>query len=433
MAGTGGDLIRVFLIHPQTPVHRYNLDTMLEDNNTALRARLHFFFLNIGHFVDHLLPLVFASVAALALTREWGLSYAQLIPYAIPGVVAFGVGALPAGWLADRWSREKMMVIFFLGIGVSAIATAMATTPVTIALGLFAIGVFGSIYHPVGLAMVIQGRQRTGVPLAINGIFGNLGVACAALFTSLLIEAQGWKAAFVWPGALTLLLGFAYIVFLLTGRRGKAGGEAQKRQDTVKGQSGFTRSHLVRIFLVVFASTALGGLVFQSTTFALPKIVDERMADMAASVTQVGWYAFGVFALASLGQLIVGFMVDRWPLKYVFLAVAACQCIFFVTMISLTGPWALVIAMAFMLAVFGQIPINDVLIGRVTKTHWRSRALAVRYIITFSVSASAIPMIAWTHANWGFGIFFMILAGAAAAIFGIVLLLPKTKTLDQSA
>ena len=110
-----------------------------------MNPRLHFAFLNAGHFIDHLLPLIFATAAALVLTREWGMSYAQLIPYAIPALVVFGLGALPAGWLAERWSREKMMVIFFFGIGASAMATALADTPLTMALRLFANAVFGSI------------------------------------------------------------------------------------------------------------------------------------------------------------------------------------------------------------------------------------------------------------------------------------------------
>jgi MFS family permease len=318
-----------------------------------------------------------------------------------------------------------MMAIFFVGIGISAIATAMATTPVTMAVGLFTIGLFGSIYHPVGLAMVIQGRQRTGVPLAVNGVFGNLGVACAALFTGLLIQSSGWKAAFIWPGVVTLLLGVAYIGFLFVCRDAGPGRQSDGKQGASAGPTSFARAQLIRIFLIVFASTALGGLIFQSTTFALPKIVGERMVDIAVSVSDIGWYAFGIFALASIGQLIVGFVVDRWSLKYVFLTVAVCQCIFFLAMVGLSGIWALATATAFMLVVFGQIPINDVLIGRVAKSQWRSRALAARYIVTFSISATAIPMIAWVHANWGFDIFFLILAVAAAAISAIVLFLPR--------
>ena len=131
---------------------------------------MQFLFLNAGHFLDHLFMLIFATVAAVRLADEWGMSYAALIPYATPGFIAFGAGALAAGWIADKWSREGMMVVFFVGIGASSIATALE-----IALGLLAIGVFAAIYHPVGVAMVVQGRRRTGVPLAINGVTGNLG------------------------------------------------------------------------------------------------------------------------------------------------------------------------------------------------------------------------------------------------------------------
>ncbi len=391
-----------------------------------MNSRLHFAFLNAGHFIDHLLPLVFATVAALVLTRKWGMSYAELIPYATPALVVFGLGALPAGWLADRWSRQKMMVIFFFGIGASAIATAYANTPLTLALGLFAIGLFGSIYHPVGLAMVIQGGQRTGLPLAVNGVFGNLGVACAVLFTSLLIEASGWRAAFIWPGLVTLLVGVAYWIFI-RGPQADDPHQYEKKSGDTKPLQAFTWETLVRVFVIVFASTALGGLIFQSTTFDLSKVIDERLSGLTISITAIGWYTFSIFALASVGQLIVGYLVDCWPLKLVFLAVATGQCLLALALVNSSGMSTIVVWAAFMLVVFGQIPINDVLIGRVTSSGWRSRALGARYIITFSVNATAIPMIAWTHTTWGFGAFFMILAAIAAAIMAFVSFLPKVE------
>src|SRR5262245_54968160 len=115
------------------------------------RDRLSFFYLNVGHFLDHLFTLIFATVAALALTREWRLSYAELVTYAMPGFVAFGLFSLPAGRLADRWSRHGMMVVFFIGIGLAAIATGFAQTPLQIGILLFVVGVIAAIYHPVGL------------------------------------------------------------------------------------------------------------------------------------------------------------------------------------------------------------------------------------------------------------------------------------------
>ena len=395
--------------------------------------QLEFLFLNVGHFFDHLIILIFSAVAALALPREWGMGYAQLIPYATPGFVAFGLFAVPAGWLADKWSREGMMLVFFLGIGTAAVLTALADTPLQIGLGLFVIGMFGAIYHPVGLAMVVQGRTKTGMPLAVNGVFGNLGVGCAALITGFLIDQTGWRSAFVWPGAVCVAIRFAYGFFLFATR--------QLRASAVKLSGGKENSDqmlqvprpvLVKIFAVIFFSTAVGGLVFQSTTFSLPKVFDERLGELAVTATSVGSFAFVVFALASVGQLIVGYLLDRVSLKLVFLVVAAIQVVFFALMVGATGSVALAVGGVFLLAVFGQIPINDVLLGRITRSEWRSRVFGLRYIVTFSVSASSIPLIAWIYALWGFDALFWVLTVAALTILIAVALLPAAAAQPKS-
>ena len=430
------------------------------------RDRLNFLFLNVGHFLDHLFMLIFATVAALRLAEEWGMSYAALIPYATPGFVAFGICAIPAGWIADKWSREGMMVIFFTGIGASSIATALAGSPVEIALGLFAIGVFAAIYHPVGLAMVVHGRKKTGIPLAVNGVFGNLGVAAAALLTGWLIDTGSWRSAFVLPGAVSIGLGAAYALFLWSGRTsraadpaGGAGGggdhgtagkqaaagrqaEATRQAATAEnaatakqaaaarqpaaGASAIERATFVRVLSIIVFTTAVGGLIFQSTTFALPKIFDERLAELAGSATAVGGYAFLVFAVAALAQLVVGYLVDHHSVRTVFAFVAGLQAVFFALMYQLTGVAALVVAVAFMLVVFGQIPINDVLVGRITRSGWRSRVYSIRYIVTFSVMASTLPVIAGIHASRGFGMLFVVMAVAAGGILAAVLMLPRT-------
>ena len=369
-------------------------------------ARIRFLFLNIGHFLDHLFMLVFATAAALRLSGEWGLSYAELIPYATPGFIAFGVCAIPAGWLADKWSREGMMVIFFLGIGASALLASTANAPFDIALGLTLVGVFAAIYHPVGIALVVQGRRKTGVALALNGIFGNLGVASAALLTGLLIDAASWRVAFVVPGMISIGLGLTYWWFIRCHPIENNPSEVTERSHPDRR----ARSVLIRTFSVILFTTAIGGLIFQSTSFALPKIFDERLTDIASSASLIGAYSFLVFSVAAFAQLVVGYLVDHYSIRTVFAVVAILQAMLFVIMMHLTGIMALLTATGFMLVVFGQIPINDVLVGRITRSAWRSRAYALRYIVTFSVMASAIPLIAWIprklgflHLVWGVG------------------------------
>jgi MFS family permease len=394
--------------------------------------QIHFAFMCAGHFFGHLFMLIFATAVALSLSQEWGMSYAELIPYATPGFIALGVCALPAGWFADKWSRNGMMILFFMGIGLSSIFVSYAETPLNLSIGLLAIGVFASIYHPVGISLVVQGRKATGVPLAVNGVFGNMGVASAALITGFLIDYTGWRSAFVWPGFASIVTGITYAGFLYVTRYS----DTEKSVDDAKKKKTsdelFTHRRLIgRVFAIIFFSTAIGGLIFQSTTFALPKMFEERLAELDISATVLGWYAFIVFAFAATGQLIVGYLLDRYSVRAVFSLVAALQAVFFGVMLGLSGVSALVVAIAFMLAVFGQIPINDVLISRVTQSEWRSRAYAFRYIVTFSVSASSIPFIAWIHSQWGFDILFIILSTAAILIFVSVLMLPRALSIAR--
>ena len=378
--------------------------------------------------------LVFATMAALTLSREWGMSYAELIPYATPGFVAFGVCAVPAGWIADKWNRKGMMIVFYIGIGLSSIGSALAETPLQIAIGLFFIGVFAAVYHPVGLALVVQGRENTGVPLAINGIYGNLGVACAALVTGFFIDQTGWRSGFIWPGIVSIATGFSY-AGLVYGVRTKHTKVSHPHVDdkAAADMEGIDRRILRRVFAIIFFSTAVGGLVFQSTTFTLPKVFDECLAALAQSATLVGWYAFIVFAVAALGQLVVGYLVDHFSVRTVFAFVTGLQGIFFAVMPGTTDWSALLVAMAFMLVVFGQIPINDVLVSRITRSEWRSRVYAFRYIVGFSVMASSVPLIAWIYTRWGFDGLFTVLSGAAICIFISVLLLPRAISAMRSS
>ncbi len=403
------------------------------------RDRAYFLLLNLGHFLDHLFMLVFATVAALALHGEWGLGYAELIAYATPGFFAFGLFSLPAGWLADRWTRDGMMAVFFIGIGLAAIATSFAATPLQVAVGLFAIGVFGAIYHPVGLAIVTMRWRNTGMRIAANGVFGNLGVASAALITGWMIDNAGWRAAFAVPGVVSILLGLVYAVLRRDGIREE---RSAPRPAAARGTlDPDRRAFVLRVSAIVFLTTAVSSIIFQSTTFALPKILDERLQGLAARLaawaegvslpghadvaTMIGSLAFLVFAVASVAQLVVGAMLDRFGPRPVFMGAAALQIVFFAAMPGLSDGVALAAALGFMLGAFGQIPINDYMIGKMASGPMRARIYGIRYVVSFTVLAATLPLIAFVYDAWGFDALFRILAAAALAILAAVACLPR--------
>jgi MFS family permease len=382
-------------------------------------------FLNLGHAVDHLMMLIFPT-AVLAMGVEFGRSYADLLPLSIGGFIAFGAGSLPAGWLGDRWSRRGMMIVFFVGIGMAGIITGFAQNEVQIFLGLTLIGLFGAIYHPVGIAMLVSNPERIGRDLGLNGLWGNLGVAFAALLTGALADLAGWRAGFIVPGVLVIAIGIAFAAVVPRDVKGAARPRASVR---------LPRATMARLFAVLLAATVCGGIIFNATTIAMPKIFDERLTALVQTNLGIGTLVCAVYVLAALAQLMVGRLIDRRPLRQVFLPVAALQ----VPLLLLAGSlenWAmLAVAIGMMFFVFGQIPINDAMVARHTDEAWRSRVYAVRYVVSFGASSLSVPLVAlMLGTGWGFGGLFVVLAGLAVITTAAAFLFPDvTKAAAQTS
>ncbi|HEY6239773.1 MAG TPA: MFS transporter [Burkholderiales bacterium] len=373
-------------------------------------------FLNLGHTLDHLFMLIFPTVV-LAMSAEFGLGYADLLPLALGGFIAFGAFSIPAGWLADRWSRTGMMAVFFFGIGGASILTGFAAGTGQIALGLTLIGVFAAIYHPVGIAMLVAHRENVGRVLGVNGVFGNVGVAFSALIAGALADAAGWRAAFMVPGAIALAVGAAFVLL----PRGAADQAPKRKIDPHR----ISRADLARVFAILSVATACGGVIFNATTISMPKVFDQRLSTLTHSTLGIGMLVCGVYLIAAMAQLCVGWWLDRRSLKSVFVPVVALQ----VPLLLLAGGTEsyamLLVAVAMMFFVFGQIPINDAMIARYTREEWRARAYAVRYVVSFSASATAVPLVAWLYKSSGdFKLLFFVLGALALATLAAALFFP---------
>ena len=116
-------------------------------------------FLNLAHGLDHFVLLIYPTVV-IGLEIVYQRPYSELIALTSTAFVAFGVFSLPAGWLADRWSRRNMMAAFYFGCGVSLIGVALSPNLLTLSITMFALGTFAAIYHPVGMAMLIEASRR---------------------------------------------------------------------------------------------------------------------------------------------------------------------------------------------------------------------------------------------------------------------------------
>ena len=365
--------------------------------------RISIAFLNWAHALDHFVMLIFPTVV-IGLELVYARPYSELIVLSTASFVAFGVCSLPAGWLADHWSRRNMMVLFYFGCGASLVAAAFAPNLVMLALALFALGVFAAIYHPVGMAMLIEASRARGRTLAFNGVCGNLGAALAAGITAVLASTLSWRGAFLVPAGLCVATGAAYL--WLVADDGRHVGTRKSVPEVALPRA------LAILMLVLFIIVALAaGITFNTMSVSLPKIVDERLGKDVPLI-MVGGLATAVFLCGALAQLAVGRLVE-WVAPHVVFAIVAVLAFLGVLWAAYaTGP-ALMAALALtMAAIYGQVTVNDMVIARYTADRWRGRIYAVRYFLIFVSSGAAVAAIAFLHSRGGFPL----VLGATAVI-----------------
>ena len=361
--------------------------------------------------------LIFPT-AVLAMGGAFDRSYGELLTLSLGSFIAFGAGSLPAGWLGDRWSRRNMMVVFFFGMALAAVMIGLATGPWMLASGLTLLGLFAAIYHPVGIAMLVAHAGRLGREIGINGVSGNLGVAAAPLVTAAMSAAFGWRSAFFAFAFVSALAGVFFLAYVRDHRPASAATPVSR---------GFAvaRPIFLRAVMVMILVSIAGGVVFNATTVAMPKVFDERVGGLGLDASALGALVSAVFVFGAMAQLVVGWLIDRFPLKSVFVPLSVLQapCLL---LAAGAGDWAMVVlAAAVMFAVFGQMTIDDSIVARYTSDAWRARAFAARYLVTFAASATAVPLVAFLHdGSGGFRTTFIVLAALGGVVFLASLLFP---------
>jgi MFS family permease len=362
---------------------------------TDVERRRSIAFLNWAHAIDHFVLLIYPTIV-IGLEVVYGRPYNELIALSSTAFVAFGVFSLPAGWLADRWSRRNMMAAFYIGCGLSMIGAALAPNLMVLTVAMFLLGMFAAIYHPVGMAMLIEASGARGRTLAFNGVCGNLGVSLAAGISGGLATWIGWRAAFLVPAALCILTGIVYLWMTPQDRH-----HAKTRVS--KPSVPLTPKLAVMVFGLFLIIAVSAGLVFNVLTIALPKIVDEGMTENVP-LALVGSLATAVLICGGLAQLTVGRLVEWVAPHIIFAAVTALGFAGNLWATYATG-FPLLVALAIAVAaIYAQVTVNDMILARYTADAWRGRVYAVRYFTLFISAGAAIAIISLLHKTSGFGL-----------------------------
>ena len=374
--------------------------------------------LNLGHMIDHWVLGVYAY-AWFTIALSWNTDYTELTPFVFGSIFMFGAGSILAGRLGDHWGRRTMMIIFFAGMGVSTVLIALCETKWQIGAALTLMGAFASIYHPVGIPMLVQKAKKPGFTIGLNGVVGNLGVACAAGLTVFIAARFGWQTAFLLPGLVSLVCAVAFA--LLVPRENEPPARRKARMLALPP------AVMARVFGVMTATAITGSIIFGTTTNGNGALLRERVTGAMDDPLLLGGMLFSVFTLASLAQLVVGTLIDRYPLKWIYLPVVLLQVPLFV-LASQASDWSLYVTVtAFMLFVFGAIPFTDAMIVKYVDDRMRSRVTGLRLAIGTGVSAPVVAIFGPAVKASGFTTLLLVLAVVALCSAIAVMLLPDER------
>ncbi len=407
--------------------------TLPEQAQVAMGQRV-LLFSSIGHALMHMMT-AFYAVIVLTLAIAWELPPERLLELYAPSAVLLGIMSLPAGWASDRFGAPVMMVVMFAGLGLSSIACGMVPTGDTFSLmlALCGLGVFGAIYHSAGIGWIIRTAREQGHAMGVNGLWGSAGLALYGIVPGVLISLASWRAAFIVPGIVCLVVG---AVLAWRVRQGSVGDRPMPTASSA--QAG--RGHFWRVFSVLSVTMALEGIVWSAVMFGAALVFETRLAVDIASlraglaswgvVTQavlwVGLATSMIYVVSGVAQYAMGrSIIDRYPLKSTYVTASALQIGAMLALAMGNGYVALAGAIASAVLSSASGPIENILIARYTPSRYHGLGFGAKFVVALGASPIAIVLIAWVRETTGsLELLFLGLAGVAAAITLVALLLP---------
>jgi len=360
-------------------------------------------FINMAHFIDHYAMLIFAA-AVIVIAPTFNMKYEELLPYATPGFIAFGAGSLLTGWIGDKWSRRNMIAIFFFGMGLSLLGVSFIQTPYQLGILLLLIGMVASIYHPVGTAMLAANAEKLGREMGINGVWGNVGVASSALITGVINQYFGWRISFVIPALVCLIIGILYV-------RNIPRSVDQIVKQSLLNSARVSKSVMIWVVVSLVITVIASSTTFNAITVALPKLFQERLSDLTTNTATLGVITFFVYLSGALAQYVIGNLLDQYPLKNVFLPLAILIVPVLYLASSVSGYGFIFLTILIIVAIFGQVTINDTMLGKYTSDEWRGRAYAARYFLGFTAAGLSVGLVSILYNQGGFNLILMAIAG----------------------
>ncbi len=382
----------------------------------------------LGHLLMHMFA-AFYFVIVLAIEDDWKLSYDELLNLWFLGSLLVGLGALPAGWISDRWSRSGMIAIMFIGLGISSLLCGLSGNKVSLFISLSLLGLFCAIYHPAGISWVVNTSKETGKALGFNNIFGGVGIGLGAFFAGVLIEQFNWQAAFMLPGLISLVVGLSLTYHLKSGKISLKNISSEQFKDNPE------KNQMLKIAIIMLLSITCLSFVYQILQTSLPKTIDIRLTDsLDLSTSDIGYIVAAIYIVSGLMNYVGGILTDKYSEKLIYSIGIVGQGLLLLLIVSLSNYWLIAISLAIVAFNSSVLPAENLLLAKFSPEKYQSLVYGIKFIVSFTVGPIALIMISRSYDLTGeFGVLYLAFGFVMIIMFLIVLTLPVKKTITGTA
>lgn len=389
---------------------------------TGDQSRLVIGFTGLSHALFHIVAGLYLTLV-LVLEREWQMSYSRLIELWTMGALLLGLGAPIAGWLSDRFGEARLMISFLIGMGSAGVLCGLAQSPAMLQVSLALMGLFGAVYHPVGTAWVVKNVAQRGRSIAIVGICGSTGIALASLAAGGLADLASWRAAFIVPSALMILLGTALLATYLAGK-------IVDRDADFSAAAEPARTDVRRVLWVLVVTMTLTSIAYHAFSALLPKWIEREIGSQlgGSGLTRIGALVTVIYLAGTVGQWICGRLADRGLLWQTYAAAFALKLAAILAAANVGG-WKIVPAALVVVFVFDSVSlVENVLIARYTPSARRGFAYGVRNGIGIVAGPLGVQLVAHLFdPTLGFTRLFHVLAVITVVLLAAALFLPAER------
>ena len=382
----------------------------------------------LGHLLMHMFA-AFYFVIVLAIEDDWKLSYDELLNLWFLGSLLVGLGALPAGWISDKWSRSGMIAIMFIGLGISSLLCGLSGNKVSLFISLSLLGLFCAIYHPAGISWVVNTSKETGKALGFNNIFGGVGIGLGAFFAGVLIEQFNWQAAFMLPGLISLVVGLSLTYHLKSGKISLKNISSEQFKDNPE------KNQMLKIAIIMLLSITCLSFVYQILQTSLPKAIDIRLTDsLDLSTSDIGYIVAAIYIVSGLMNYVGGILTDKYSEKLIYSIGIVGQGLLLLLIVSLSNYWLIAISLAIVAFNSSILPAENLLLAKFSPEKYQSLVYGIKFIVSFTVGPIALIMISRSYDLTGeFGVLYSAFGFVMIIMFLIVLTLPVKKVITGTA